>query len=203
MFQLVFKGQCQPGVAPETARANVAQVFKASQAQIERMFSGERVVIRNKLESDAAEKFKAALAKQGIVVHIEPMPGASSTATQAGAEAVQRPAPGRPVAPTQEYGQAKPQAAGPATAGVVVEPGERLSVAGERVDEVLAGSRLTLGRPGETLGQPKEQEAPVFHELESWSLAQPGARLVEPEEAPPVAVPDTSHLKVLPPGETG
>lgn len=203
MFQLVFKGQCQPGFAPETARANVAQVFKASQAQLERMFSGERVVIRNKLESDAAEKFKAALAKQGIVVHIEPMPGASSTATPPGAEADQRPAPGRPVTPVPQGSPAKQQPASPVTAGVVVEPGERLSVAGERVDEVLAGSRLTLGRPGEMLGQPKKQETPVFHELESWSLAQPGARLVEPEEAPPVAVPDTSHLKVLPPGETG
>lgn len=195
MYQLVFRGQCVAGVAPETARANVAQVFKASQAQIDRMFSGERVVIRNKLDNEAAAKFQAALAKQGIVVDIEAMsaPGTAETPASGGAAKQAAPAPEQSSNPATADRRAAPEA----------EPGERLPVAGDRVDELLAGSSLTLGRPGETLGQPRRHEAPVFHELGQWSLAPPGERLAEPSGKTAVTVPDTSHLTILPPGESG
>ena len=47
MYQLVFKGELSPGVDQQTARANAMALFKATIAQVERMFSGQRVVIRN------------------------------------------------------------------------------------------------------------------------------------------------------------
>ena len=50
MFQLVFKGECVPGTDLETARNNARTLFKASLDQVDRMFSGQPVVIRNKLE---------------------------------------------------------------------------------------------------------------------------------------------------------
>lgn len=192
MYQLVFKGQCTAGVEVSVARNNVAQVFKASEAQLDRMFSGERVIIRNKLDAEAAAKYQAALAKQGIVVHIEAMnPPSDEPAPAATPEGTST----RPASPP-------PAGAARATAQpVAVEPGQRLPVAGERVDQVLAGSSLSLGPAGETLGQPRETEEPVFENLNKWSIAPAGERLVEPTEAIPTAVPDVSHLDLLPPGE--
>lgn len=192
MYQLVFKGQCTAGVDVAVARANVAKVFKANDTQLDRMFSGERVIIRNKLDDDAAAKYQAALAKQGIVVHIEAM---SPPADQPAPAAVQAPGQADTARP-----QPHPEAPAKPAAGPSVEPGDRLPVAGERVDQLLAGSSLSLGRPGETLGHPREFEARTFANLDSWSLAPAGERLVEAEERPPVAVPDVSHLDVLPPG---
>lgn len=188
MYQLVFKGQCAPGFDLATARANVAKVFKANDAQLERMFSGERVIIRNKLDGEAAGKYQGALAKQGIIVHIEAMaPPAAALAPAAAQE------PSRPAAPDP--------AGAKNTAAPAVEPGDRLPVAGERVDELLAGSSLSLGRRGETLGQPREVAEPTFERLSSWSLAPVGERLVEAAPEPAAAVPDVSHLEVLPPGQ--
>lgn len=187
MYQLVFKGQCTPGVDISTARANVAQAFKANQGQLDRMFSGERVVIRNKLDSEAAAKYQAALSRQGIVVHIEAMaPRASEPAPAVRAQAPQQPLVDAAVPP-------------PTTpAGPLVEPGERLQVAGERVDQLLSGSSLSLGRPGEILGQPRQVVAPSFDSLSQWSLAPAGERLVESKSQPAAKVPDLSHLDLVP-----
>lgn len=175
MYQLVFKGQCSAGVEVAAARANVARVFKVNDAQLDRLFSGERVVIRNKLDAEAAGKYQSALAQQGIVVHIEAMAPPAAEPVPAGRTAAQ--------------------------SGPEVEPGQRLLVAGDRVDEVLAGSSLSLGRPGETLGVAREVVEPTFENLDSWSLAAAGELLVEASELPPVAVPDVSHLDLLPPGQ--
>ena len=194
MYQLVFKGQCVAGVDVSKARANVAQVFKASQAQLDRMFSGERVIIRNKLDSDTAGKYQAALSKQGIIVHIEPMlPQADAPAP------VNRPT--QSAAAVRETESSVGDQANPSGPGPMVEPGERLPVAGERVDQVLAGSGLTLARPGENLGQSRQLEGPVPDHPEEWSLAPVGEILVEPVAKPTAVVPDISHLQVLPASE--
>lgn len=197
MYQLVFKGQCAPGVEVGVARANVARVFKASDAQLDRMFSGERVVIRNKLDAEAAGKYQSALAKQGIVVHIEAMappageppptlkPDSGPTEP---ASAPSRPEPGTPV--DSRLGSGPP-----------VEPGDRLPVAGERVDQLLATSSLSLGPAGATLGPAQAVAQPTFEHMDSWSVAPAGERLVEAAAQPEPALPDLSHLAVLPPGQ--
>ena len=76
MYQLVFKGECTPGTDLETARNNARALFKASVEQLDRMFSGQPVVIRNKLEQVQAEKYLAVLKKHGMVAYVQLMPGA-------------------------------------------------------------------------------------------------------------------------------
>jgi hypothetical protein len=75
-----------------------------------------------------------------------------------------------------------------------VEPGDRLPVAGEKVDSILAGSDLSLGAPGEQLGDTREEAAPVFDHLDEWSVAPPGEDLGDGEEKPEPPAPDVSHL---------
>ncbi|MEP5324669.1 hypothetical protein [Marinobacter alexandrii] len=193
MFQLVFKGECAPGTHPETARANARNLFKASVEQVERMFSGQPVVIRNKLEEVQAEKYRAVLKKHGMIAYVQPMAGA--------------PEPARPVpaAAPESARQRSAEPAGtempsssPATRKVPdTEPGERLPVAGDKVDDILSGSGLSLDPVGVTLMEHTEVEPPMFQHLEDWTLAPAGTELGVERELPPPVVPDVSHLSLV------
>lgn len=187
MFQLVFKGECTPGTDPAEARANARTLFKASVDQIERMFSGQPVVIRNKLEEDQAQKYRSVLARHGMVAYVQPMPGAETAKSST--------APAARPAPTPE---AKPAASAtrPRTDAPAVEPGDRLPVAGEKVDAILAGSGLSLDPVGVTLAERQEVEAPMFQHLDEWTLAPAGTDLGVRQDLPPPVVPDVSHLSL-------
>lgn len=194
MFQLVFKGECVPGTDPEAARNNARTLFKASLEQVDRMFSGQPVVIRNKLEEVQAEKYRAVLQKHGMVAYVQPMADARPAA---GAD--QQP---RPAAPA---GQARQPAAVPAepapaagSRGTVpkTEPGDRLPVAGEKVDDILAGTALSLDPVGVTLAEHEDVQPPMFQHLEEWSLAPAGSDLGVERDLPPPVVPDVSHLSL-------
>ena len=169
MFQLVFKGECTPGTDPATARSNARTLFKATVDQIERMFSGQPVVIRNKLEEVASAAERAAPAAQP--------------------QAEPKPAPATPPA-----GAAGTDAG--SGSAVAVEPGDRLPVAGDKVDSILSGSGLTLDPVGVTLEEHREAPAPMFQHLDDWTLAPPGSDLGVKREVPPPAVPDVSHLSL-------
>lgn len=203
MFQLVFKGECAPGTDAKTARSNAKALFKASVEQLDRMFSGQPVVIRNKLEQVQAEKYQAVLQKHGMVAYVQPMPG--TPAQTPSAEPASKPA----VAPARN--SESPAAAGadpapqppkssPETTKTgrapEVEPGDRLRVAGEQVDDILAGSRLTLDPVGITLSEAEEAEPPMFEHLDEWSLAPAGSDLGVERDLPPPPVPDVSHLSL-------
>lgn len=202
MFQLVFKGECVPGTNTETARNNAKALFKASVEQLDRMFSGQPVVIRNKLEQVQAEKYQSVLEKHGMVAYVQPMAGAKP-ATPPEAPA-QKPAPeaqSRPKPEPRNDAQAQPPAqpsSRPAPAGNVPEPepGDRLPVAGEKVDDILAGSGLTLDPAGVQLVEIKEEQAPMFEHLDEWSLAPTGSDIGVERDLPPPVVPDVSHLSL-------
>lgn len=190
MFQLVFKGECAPGTDRPTAQRNAQALFKASAEQLERMFSGNPVVIRNKLDQQQAEKYRAVLNKHGMVAYVQPMPTSQPQAQPAPAHA-----PG-----TRARAAEKP--AGPATgvqprdAAPEVEPGDRLPVAGDKVDEILAGSGLGLDPVGVNLVQPQEVEPPMFQNLQDWTLAPAGSDIGVERDLPPAMVPDVSHLSL-------
>lgn len=189
MFQLVFRGECAPGTDVETARNNARTLFKASVEQLDRMFSGQPVVIRNKLEQVQAEKYQAVLHKHGMLAHIQPMAGAAQAAAPAPKPA-QAPQEAKAEAPSAPPKPA-PEGRAPAT-----EPGDRLPVAGEKVDAILAGSGLTLDPVGVTLMEHEDPEAPMFEHLDDWSLAPPGSDLGVKRDLPPPVVPDVSHLSL-------
>jgi len=194
MFQLVFKGESVAGVDEQTARKNAQALFKASPEQVQRMFSGQPVVLRNRLDEAQAEKYRQVLRRHGLVVYVQPMPRPPARETATGGAAT-RPAP----ASAQQTGadREQPAAAGvPATGVPATEPGVRLPVAGEKVDEILAGTSLKLDPPGVTLVEPEEVQAPMFQHLDEWTLAPPGASLGVDRQQPPPIVPDVSHLSL-------
>lgn len=197
MFQLVFKGECTPGTDPATARNNAKNLFKATVEQVDRMFSGQPVVIRNKLEEVQAEKYRAVLQKHGMVAYVQAMEGPAPT-----------PRPSHPAPAAEPRAQSQPEQAPrqpPAeqtaainkpASSVAVEPGDRLPVAGEKVDTILSGSALTLDPVGVTLEEHREAPAPMFQHLDDWTLAPPGTELGVKRDVPPPVVPDVSHLSL-------
>jgi len=195
MFQLVFKGECAQGTDLQTARNNARALFKASVEQVERMFSGQPVVIRNKLEQEQAEKYRAVLARHGMVAYVQPMPGSAEVSKPAAQPAPGAPAQASGVQPSQR--KSAPTGVEPRPQVPATEPGDRLPVAGERVDDILAGSGLSLDPVGVTLVEPEEVEPPMFQHLEDWSVAPPGTDLGVKRDLPPVPVPDVSHLSLV------
>lgn len=194
MFQLVFKGECVPGTDLETARSNARNLFKASLEQVDRMFSGQPVVIRNKLEEVQAEKYRAVLKKHGMVAYVQPMAEAQTPAATGSRPS---PEPSQPSQPSQPAPAARPEPTPAANRQVPErEPGDRLPVAGEKVDDILSGSGLSLDPVGVTLAEQTEVEAPMFQHLDEWSLAPAGSDLGVKRDLPPPMVPDVSHLSL-------
>ncbi|PSF12300.1 hypothetical protein C7H09_03580 [Marinobacter fuscus] len=191
MYQLVFKGECAPGTTEEAARNNARALFKASVEQLDRMFSGQPVVIRNKLEKVQADKYQAVLNKHGMIAHVQLMPGAQPDVTEPPRRPEPQPAPA--AGAERPAGAAAPR---PRSGVPEAEPGDRLPVAGEKVDEILAGSGLTLDPVGVTLAEHEEMEAPMFEHLDDWTLAPAGSDLGVKRDTPPPIVPDTSHLSL-------
>ncbi|SOB76891.1 hypothetical protein SAMN04488490_2624 [Marinobacter sp. LV10R510-11A] len=189
MFQLVFKGECAPGTDVATARDNARVLFKASVEQVDRMFSGGSVVIRNKLGEEQAEKYRAVLNKHGMVAYVQPMPGSQSQA---------KPAPVAPPASTtpEPAPASAPASPRPRVGALNVEPGDRLHVAGDKVDDILAGSTLGLDPVGVTLVESGEVEPPMFQHLDDWTLAPAGTDIGVERDLPPPMVPDVSHLSL-------
>ena len=72
-----------------------------------------------------------------------------------------------------------------------------LPIAGEKVDEVLAGIDLTVDPVGVTLSEEENVVvAPVLTEQDKLSIAPVGVDLGEEKSKPEPVVPDTSHLSL-------
>jgi hypothetical protein len=193
-LELAFYGELHAGFNQDDVKTNVAELFKASVDQVERMFTGHRVVIRNKLDAETAQKYAKAMAKRGAVCKVELMgqPGveyvesgvSAADVTSVAAEPMeQRPTNGE----RSGFSSQSPQAS--ASNG--------LPVAGEEVDSILASSGLSLDPVGVRLS---DESAPVakveLTELAKIDVLPPGSDLVEPAEEVPVSVPDTSHISL-------
>lgn len=74
LFRIAFQGQLGPGTHPELVRSLIARRMKLSPPQVDRMFSGRKVILKNNLPEDEALAFAERLQKLGMMVSTEPMP---------------------------------------------------------------------------------------------------------------------------------
>jgi uncharacterized membrane protein YhaH (DUF805 family) len=70
-FKIVFEGSLRNGVELQTAKLNLAQLFKSDVAAIERLFSGRPVTVKRGLTRDDAERYLKALNDAGVDARIE------------------------------------------------------------------------------------------------------------------------------------
>jgi uncharacterized membrane protein YhaH (DUF805 family) len=70
-FKIVFEGQLRTGVELETARLNLAQLFKSDVSSIDRLFTGQPVTVKRGLTRDDAQRYLKALNDAGVEGRIE------------------------------------------------------------------------------------------------------------------------------------
>jgi uncharacterized membrane protein YhaH (DUF805 family) len=73
-FKIVFDGTLLPGVDINTAKLNLATLYKCEVAAVERLFSGQPVVLKRDLSPIDAQAYLQALKNTGIDARIEPEP---------------------------------------------------------------------------------------------------------------------------------
>lgn len=186
-FELAFYGELIAGAALDDCKQKLAQLFKASPAQLEKMFSGKRVVLKSKLDQATGDKYLAALTARGAACKLE-LVGQSDAPAPAPAE--------RETAPAS-FGSVEESNDGDSPAFGNTEQNERMSLAGEVADQVLENSRLSIDPVGVRLSDAvKDVEAPALDTLANIDLAPAGSDLVDPVDEVPVAVPDISHLSI-------
>ncbi len=71
LFKIVFEGSPLPGVDLETAKTNLAQLFKSDSLAVEKLFTGRKVALKRNLPSDTAQKYLAALHQAGVDARLE------------------------------------------------------------------------------------------------------------------------------------
>ncbi|QLC72592.1 DUF805 domain-containing protein [Pseudomonas sp. LPB0260] len=76
-FKIVFDGELMPEVALETAKDNLARLFKSDRTRINSLFCGSTVAIKRDLPESDADQYLAALHRAGAKARKEPDPGAS------------------------------------------------------------------------------------------------------------------------------
>lgn len=199
LYELTFYGRLVDGVGLDVAQANVAALFKASPAQVNKMFMGGRVVIRNKLDQATGNKYIAVMRKNGLVCEIELMGGVSSTAPAPKAKPAPQMKPESTVSPVQKTTEEEKetfQLSPPVMTQAKSSAEAGFNLAGDKVGDILRQSHLDLDPEGVRLSEHVDVEVPVFSELESVSIAPVGSVLADKKEGLPPVVPDTSELSV-------
>ncbi|MDM8351065.1 DUF805 domain-containing protein [Pseudomonas sp. sp1636] len=71
-FKIVFNGELMPEVALETAKDNLARLFKSDRTRINSLFSGSTIAIKRDLQESEADQYLAALHRAGAKARKEP-----------------------------------------------------------------------------------------------------------------------------------
>ncbi len=219
LYELVFDGACVGGIPVAQVQENVARLFKASPDQIAQLFSGRRVVLKNRLPLATARKYLTALHKAGALcqlvdmqtgapyVDAEPARAATTAerlqaaaeaeipeATPSTAERLQATETSAPAEQAQIPPSASSQGASSAERGATLEPGSDYRVGGRPELEAPAWSVAPSG----SRMQDENEALPVPEpDTDYLSLAPQEGNIVEPDTTPPPPAPDTSHLDLI------
>ncbi|TWC33171.1 uncharacterized membrane protein YhaH (DUF805 family) [Pseudomonas sp. SJZ079] len=78
-FKIVFNGELMPEVALDTAKDNLARLFKSDRTRINSLFSGSTFALKRDLGESEADQYLAALQRAGANARKEPDLAASLT----------------------------------------------------------------------------------------------------------------------------
>jgi len=182
LYEIAFQGELVAGADAQQTRQNLMRLFQADEQRIAVLFSGRRMIIKNRLDAATAERYRATLAQAGARVEVAPM-----------AETVE------PAAAPVETRQPTPAT----TATATPQSAERGSLSVAPRDAVMAAfvdvqaPDFGLAPVGADLQDEAAPVAPPRVDLSHLSVAPVGSDLGPASEALPVAVPDTDHLTLV------
>ena len=86
-YKIIYAGHLRPDVDEDRFTRSFSERFEVSEAKARQLVNAEReVLIKGGLTKDQAEKYSKTLEALGMVVRVEPAPGAASAASEAGAD---------------------------------------------------------------------------------------------------------------------
>ncbi|KFE51429.1 DUF805 domain-containing protein [Pseudomonas syringae] len=77
LYKIVFDGQLRTGVDLQTAKLNLAQLFKSETSAVEKLFSGKPIALKRGLTHSDALSYISALTNAGVEARIETDPAIS------------------------------------------------------------------------------------------------------------------------------
>lgn len=72
VFRIVFKGELVEGFELATVKSEAVRKLKASDAQVDRLFSGKRAILKKGLSDEEASRYASSLERIGMRVILEP-----------------------------------------------------------------------------------------------------------------------------------
>lgn len=182
-FHIVFAGQLVKGSDPVTVKANLGKIFKMDAARVEKLFSGQPVVLKKDADQATAMKFRAVLKQAGAECELRPVaeaatppsaPQPSAPARRDTAAAVRTDSQGDTQASTGELetvGTIRTGGTGFSGAFSVAEVGAKMDNSDKKAPPPAPDvSHLSMAQAGEVLGQKKEEKAPVVPDISHLSL---------------------------------
>jgi hypothetical protein len=192
-YNVYFAGELRAGHDLASVRDQLARLFKADSATLDKLFSGKAQLVKRDCDKATALKYKQAMEQAGAVPLIKPIaqPAASAPAAGKAPSMAERIA-ALAAAPDVGYPHQAGSNPTPKTAQLR-QPAESASV---------AGGGIQLAPPGTAVLLPQERTAPAISTVTPPQLEvfASGMRLSEPRAEPPPA-PDTRHLSAAEVGE--
>ena len=191
LFEVAFSGEILEGENLEDVKARVGKMFHADEAKVAQLFSGNRIVIKKKVDQQTAAKYKNALNKAGAVCEImslspavasapaEPAvpPVETATASEPAAAETSSPAPQEAV----DYGDLAPP---PQT--------DPLGITGDQIEDLS----VSIAPVGSALqDEIKEPEAPEI-DITGFDIAPVGSDLGSAKKEADPPPPDTNGLSM-------
>lgn len=76
-YQFVYRGELESGINLSEAKLSLGAALKLTEQQVDRLFSGKRIIFRKNLAEKDARRFEQLFAKGGARGIVEEMPGAT------------------------------------------------------------------------------------------------------------------------------
>jgi len=175
LFNVVFSGEISGRADPAAVRANVGKLFNASDAVLDKLFSGQPVAVKKMVDRATAMKIRAMMKQAGAEARMVPVAddGRALAAAPAAVPAA---------APQQQLPKAPP-------------PSVSMAARVEALAEQLA--REELARPKPNAPPPPA----IIERVETWAMFPVGSRLSMPAARAAPFMPKITGISIAATGE--
>jgi hypothetical protein len=182
-FNIYYAGELLEGHDAASVREGLAVLFNASDATLDKLFSGATHLIRRDLDREQTLRYKAAMERAGA------RPRISRSSRDAGEPGLSLAAPGSDVLRPEERRQVAPVEVD--TDSLSIAPvGERLGPEAATPPAPPATDDLSMAPVGEAIPGLPRDAVPPPPDVSAFSLAAEDAPVPERPAAEPVAAPD-------------
>lgn len=215
LFNVIFAGEIAGRADPAAVRANVGKLFNASEAVLDKLFSGQPVVIKKMADRATAMDLRARMKLAGANTRLvavdeqgRPLPEGAAASAPAATPAPAAPRPAPPQAPTPVRPAPAPAVPAPAASSAggwdIAPVGVTLGVPAGPPPPPPVLPAASIAPVGSDMISAAEKPVvtPVQVDISSISMAPVGSDVLRENERPvvtPVQV-DIGGISIAPPG---